>query len=581
MAKKTKQMTRDEAEDAVASAFSDAGAKKYGYGSDGSYAPTDPFAGGGFNGGAFINNATFGLLGGLNNPNTFQATAPTIQQNDWSGGMNQAQQQSNSVYGQQGNLAQTLSDQASGKGPSLAQQQLQQATNANISGAASQAASARGLNPAQAARQAGMNQSNMQQQAAGQSAMTRLQEQNSKQQQLATVLAQQRAGSEQMYGADVSGFGAQNSALTQGQLGAENINSQTAQANNKQQQGLLGGLLGGLGGGAQYAEGGGVGDALMAHYDEGTLSSPVDPSVDPTPIKLSPMETLPGMYTDKSRTIDPSELGNFPTVVQSGLNQSPVGSRLSESGYSTQLPQGYPRNQPMDYLPGMTTQQGMLSGDMPHGTANAASWDQFNQYSDASKNTLTPYKMDAQDQQAQTDKKDAGKQGNFWLNMLVKLGAFAAMRPYGNSVTPRPYDDGGYVDEKPSDYAMNIPQGAPSAPAPSPSSNKDSGNSGMQGLSSLMSLVSMLDSGGEVPGHARYPGNDLRNDIEPAILSKKEIVLPRTVTLADDAPDRAAEFTAALKHHQGKVADPAAQYHADMDELDARLSRLESLLKRG
>ena len=433
-----------------------------------------------------------------------------------------------------------------------------------------------------------MNQANMQQTAAGQSAMTRLQEQNSKQQQLANVLAQQRAGSEQMYGADVSGFGAQNSAITTGQLGAENINAQTAQANNKQQQGMLGGLLGGLGGGAQYAKGGEVtlADALASGGE-------IDSSVDPTPINLSPAKDelpdvgrLPVPTSSRLQALldaAPSEPGTFPVMVQSGLSNPVKGSRLSESGYSTQLPQGYPRNQPMEYLPGMTKPEGMLTGDMPShpiGAANQESWDQFNKQSEMARDDIAPYKMDAQDQQSKESSKD-GKQGNFWLNMLMKLGTFAALKPQGGSVTPRPYDEGGYVDEKPSDYAMNIPQGASSSPSSTPSSSGggSGGNSGMQGLSTIMSLASMLDRGGEVPGHARYHGDNFKNDTEPAILSKKEIVLPRTVTLDDDAPTKAAEFVAGIKGH-GDVKDPAARYHAQIDELEDRLKKLESLVRK-
>lgn len=56
-------------------------------------------------------------------------------------------------------------------------------------------------------------------------------------------------------------------------------------------------------------------------------------------------------------------------------------------------------------------------------------------------------------------------------------------------------------------------------------------------------------AGGGVPGHAEVAGNSVRNDTVPALVSPGEIVLPRTVTQAADAPKRAAEF---VRHLQEK-----------------------------
>lgn len=59
-----------------------------------------------------------------------------------------------------------------------------------------------------------------------------------------------------------------------------------------------------------------------------------------------------------------------------------------------------------------------------------------------------------------------------------------------------------------------------------------------------------FDNGGLVPGEAKVAGDSLKNDKVPALLSPKEIVLPRSVTLSEDAPARAAEFVAAVKARQ-------------------------------
>lgn len=59
-------------------------------------------------------------------------------------------------------------------------------------------------------------------------------------------------------------------------------------------------------------------------------------------------------------------------------------------------------------------------------------------------------------------------------------------------------------------------------------------------------------SGGEVPGYA--PGgavDSMANDTVPALLSPGEVVLPRSVTMADDAEALAAEFVREVKRKRG------------------------------
>lgn len=68
------------------------------------------------------------------------------------------------------------------------------------------------------------------------------------------------------------------------------------------------------------------------------------------------------------------------------------------------------------------------------------------------------------------------------------------------------------------------------------------------GVSSyLPMLAALLAHGGPVPGQAKVPGNSPRNDIVPAQLSPGEIVLPRTVTKAKDAPEKARAFVQAIR----------------------------------
>ena len=65
-----------------------------------------------------------------------------------------------------------------------------------------------------------------------------------------------------------------------------------------------------------------------------------------------------------------------------------------------------------------------------------------------------------------------------------------------------------------------------------------------------------MTGGGKVPGQAQYAGDTLANDTVPAMLSPKEIVIPRSIALADDAGDKAKAFVEAIrsKYSEGKKA---------------------------
>jgi hypothetical protein len=60
-----------------------------------------------------------------------------------------------------------------------------------------------------------------------------------------------------------------------------------------------------------------------------------------------------------------------------------------------------------------------------------------------------------------------------------------------------------------------------------------------------------LSKGAMVPGQAATKGDSLKNDKVPAMLSPKEIVLPRSVTLSKNAPDKAKMFVEAVLAKNG------------------------------
>jgi hypothetical protein len=70
--------------------------------------------------------------------------------------------------------------------------------------------------------------------------------------------------------------------------------------------------------------------------------------------------------------------------------------------------------------------------------------------------------------------------------------------------------------------------------------------------------------GGQIPGKPKVNHNDVKNDVVPAMLTPKEIVLPLSVTQADDAPEKAKAFVEALLKKQGKSA--SGKEHSDFKE---------------
>ena len=81
----------------------------------------------------------------------------------------------------------------------------------------------------------------------------------------------------------------------------------------------------------------------------------------------------------------------------------------------------------------------------------------------------------------------------------------------------------------------------------------------------------------EIPGKAKFKGDTRSNDTVPALLSPGEIVLPRSVAQADDAPEKAKDFVSAIKKQKRPSPKAFAQALARLNELEARLNAMEAL----
>jgi hypothetical protein len=107
---------------------------------------------------------------------------------------------------------------------------------------------------------------------------------------------------------------------------------------------------------------------------------------------------------------------------------------------------------------------------------------------------------------------------------------------------------------------------------------------GLQGAGDITGLFARggrvdFRAGGNVPGKARVAGDSEENDTVPAMVSPGEVVLPRSVAQAENAPKEAADFVAALKNRK-REAMPAGGYGrvlAKQREIEQRLAQLERM----
>lgn len=161
----------------------------------------------------------------------------------------------------------------------------------------------------------------------------------------------------------------------------------------------------------------------------------------------------------------------------------------------------------------------------------------------------------------------------------------------GGSSIMSMFDEGGEVGES---ATVNVPNlnDANAVASDNWNSSGGGGGSGGGGKSGggLSSLFSMLNEGGpatnyklggNVPGKAKYPGNNPKNDVVPALLSKGEDVLPNSVTQAPDAPERAKKFVEMLQEQQGEKTKGYGKVLKAKATLKDRVERLEKLCSGG
>lgn len=505
----------------------------------------------------FSGNAGGGFQSG--NAPTTQQTQQTYQRtsdayNQQQDLTNQAGQQGGfanqqNVFGQMQGLAGQLSAQAQGQGPNPALAQLNQTTGQNIASQASLAAGQRGssANAGMIARQTGQQGAAIQQQAGGQAAIMRAQQQLAAQQALQQQqgmlagLANQQVGNQI---GTVQGLGQQALSQQQNVLGAvqgvNTTNANIALANQKSQNGLLGGLLGSVGSGVSsvggsahggripedmsYANGGQVKPPSVEHYrtlPQHTAGSYKDGGEikyeAPRPINTQPQMMMPPANEPQSRTA--RMLGGYNTA-SNDQNPSQAGSQQFGNAIMKQGKNLY------NNLTSADTSEDAVGTS--YGTAGPASESAAADSAAASAGAET-----------------AGEEA---VALLANGGELKLGGESDDSSNSKPDDMssiGGILGS-----IMNAARGGKVPARISPGEIVLSKNEASSPLKAAKAAKDKEKSGQKVPGKAKVKGDSLKNDTVKASLDEGGIVIPRTHSRD---PEMAARFAyaTAMKSRKG------------------------------
>jgi len=147
---------------------------------------------------------------------------------------------------------------------------------------------------------------------------------------------------------------------------------------------------------------------------------------------------------------------------------------------------------------------------------------------------------------------------------------------------PEKFADGGVAS-----YSVNVPtlQGPTpdQAPAKSASPLAPTAEGAPDATGSSVAEVATMKKGGKVPGKAKVKGDSPKNDVVPTMLSPGEDVIPRSITQAPNAPEKAAEFIKHLQAKDGKKSEESddsgyGKVAKAKGSLSDRVARLEKLL---
>ena len=459
----------------------------------------------------------------------------------------------NNILNQQQELANQLQQQASGGGPNPAQAALVQNTGQNVANQGALMASARGAasNPGLIAREAAQQGAATQQQAVGQAATLQAQQQLAAQ----AALANQEAQMQGVAANQIAAQGQGATGLTQGQQGEQgilqgantaynnagvsmqgninNVNAQTAAANQADNQGIIGGVAQGISSAAGpafkflgLADGGEV-DAKPPHYPsvqfaDGGLTPPSLTTPGPGP------QSFIGQWLNS-----PSQVSS----VTPSIGSAPV-LQSNAAGMEKSISSAF----------GAKPAKEASGGEVPitQGKSTPVPVEPMNEKEQLQWSTMKAKASDITDEQFEALKHpDLDRYTNI-INPYDK--------PYRTPGKPA-YGEGSQPEGVPKETALAM--GGPVNGPQSFAARYLSGHAMPSGASMFPIVLAKKEQpqlaaiGGKVDAQnpsekAVKKDNSYANDKVPALLSAGEIVIPRSITTHPDAANQAARFVQAV-----------------------------------
>jgi hypothetical protein len=461
----------------------------------------------------------------------------------------------NMVFDQAQALAGQYGQMAAGTGPSVAQNQYQQNMNQISAQTAGQIGSQKGISPALQARLIAQQGAGAQQQAAGQSATLRAQEQMNAMQGLQNQQAMMGGMANQQVAQRQGALNAYNQGAnnqmtnTYGlQGGASKANAGIANTTAQGQQGLFGGLMNSFGGVMGMAHGGEV-PCFSAGGPVGVAPQPI---MQPAPVQAAP-------------------------PVQAAANNAAAGA-APQSAVAQQL------------QPGQSPNSGGGVNDGGGAGANAI-------FQGASKmfGGLMGGGFNTQMEKAMSSMGGGGEGegGGGMMETAMKVApmAAAAMSDERQKKNVTGFDSEGFLShfqgnsfeykdpkfgkgKQSGVMAQEMEKAMPQAVMETGQGKAiDYGKVAGPILASLADMNERMKRmeqnyarGGQVihgeshaqkmkpvPGKASVPGDSLKNDKVNAKLSPGEIIIPRSIAQAPNAPELAAQFVAAVMAKNGRM----------------------------
>jgi hypothetical protein len=497
-------------------------------------------------------NVVSSLTNALGLQNNAPANAANLQQENYDPFIQQGLNQSGQTNAEQNTLAQALQQQAQGQGYAnqLAQEQLQAATNRNQQQTAGQIASTRGMNPAQAARLILQNNANVQQQAANQSAQNTAQGSLAAQNQLANVLGTQ---GQQAIGAVGTGGGLlnqQNTTNVNNTLGAEQLAAGIAGQNVGLNSQVLGGLASGAAGVGAAQGLYGAQPAATAATNAGSLGGTAYTGGPIAGGASTFTQPALGAGTAAADTGSDVGLGAATTFYRGG--EAP---RFFSGGPVKRYAAGGPVNQFATTPSFAQALNSYSAGYQP--TQNQATMNQTVANPQAPDATVTqgvsnPYGANLSPIGANPNTPGAAGAGMTPLQALQD--ANAARNGYNlisGAATPTAEGAGDAAAEGATAEGGADLAGAGAAGAAGTAAAAEGGADILGTLADVLPFLALAAKGGKIGNPMKkdglIPGDHPKNDIVPAMLSPKEIVLPRSVTMSANPAEEAKEFVQKIK----------------------------------